>query len=153
MHVRADGNGDRDTMTAMLMFAWDTVDRHRPLTLLAVAGVVLGALMATFGLPPVDIHGPLHFDGVMDPLCRATRAVRYAFRVEWALSWRYNPLGVVLAIGGILLLIRAAAGLTTGRWLTVRIRWSRWLLIALGILVVALEIRQLARADLLMATR
>jgi len=141
-----------DTMAAMLRFAWDTVDRHRPLTLLAVAGVVLGALLATLGLPPLDVHGPLHFVGVMDPLCGATRAVRYAFRGEWALSWRYNPLGIPLAVGGVVFLVRAAAGLVTHRWVTVQLRWSRRMFLAVALLVMALEIRQQALADLLMTT-
>jgi hypothetical protein len=136
----------------VLTLGWDTVDRHRPLTLLAVAGVVLGAFLATLGLPPLDVHGPLHFVGVMDPLCGVTRAVRYAFRGEWVLSWRYNPLGSPLALGGVVFLVRAAAGFLTHRWVRVQIRWSRWMFLAVGLLVVALEIRQQALADLLMTT-
>jgi len=137
-------------MAAMLTVAWEAEDGQRPLTLLAVAGVVLGALLAMLGLPPLDVHGPLHFVGVMDPLCGATRAVRYALRGEWALSWRYNPLGIPLVMGGVVFLVRAAVRFVTHRWVTVQIRWSRWMFLAVGFLVVALEIRQQALAELLM---
>jgi len=139
-------------MAAMLTVAWEAVDGQRPLTFLAVAGVVLGALLAMLGLAPLDVHGPLHFVGVMDPLCGATRAVRYAFRGEWALSWRYNPLGIPLAMGGVVFLVRAAVGFVTHRWVTVQIRWSRWMFLAVGFPVVALGIRQQAIAELLMTT-
>ena len=44
-------------------------DEHRWLTLLAVAGLAIALGMAVFGLPPVDLHGPLHRVGIMDPLC------------------------------------------------------------------------------------
>jgi hypothetical protein len=48
---------------------WEPVDRHRWAGLLAVAGLAAGGAMAIFGLPPVDLHGPLHYAGIMDPLC------------------------------------------------------------------------------------
>ena len=41
----------------LFMEPWD---RHRWITLLAVAGVSSAGTMAVFGLSPVDLHGPLH---------------------------------------------------------------------------------------------
>ena len=71
----------------------EDVDRHRTLTGLAAGGLVLAAAWALLGLPPVDLHGPLHRYGVMDPLCGGTRAVRLATLGGWADAWGYNPLG------------------------------------------------------------
>lgn len=30
--------------------------------------------LRVFGLPPIDLHSPLHRAGIMDPLCGGTRA-------------------------------------------------------------------------------
>jgi len=35
-------------------------------TALAVAGLAAAAVMAVAGLPPIDLHGPLHHFGIMD---------------------------------------------------------------------------------------
>ena len=136
-----------------MSFCWDRVDRHRAVTVAAAAGVLAGILLAALGLPPVNAHGLLHFVGVMDPLCGGTRAVRLAFLGEWAQSWRYNPLGIPLAAGGVAALGRAMIGLCTHRWLTVRIRWRWWMLLAAGVAVVALQVRQQSIAELLLTTR
>ena len=42
------------------LWGWNDVDRHHSLTRLAAAGLVATALLAVFGLPPVDLHAPLH---------------------------------------------------------------------------------------------
>jgi len=42
-----------------LRLHWQPTDRH--------------PVLAAVGLPPVDLHGPLHYLGVMDPLCGMTR--------------------------------------------------------------------------------
>ncbi len=57
---------------------------------MALAVLAAGSTMAVSGLPPVDLHGPLHHDGIMDPLCVGTRAAAYTARGEFALAWRYN---------------------------------------------------------------
>ena len=67
--------------------------------------------------------GCCSYAGIMHPLCGATRSVRHTFRGELGPASRYNPLGPVLAAGTLALLALAAA----------------------------LEIRQQARADLLMS--
>lgn len=136
---------------------WVEQDRLRVFSVLAVAGLVLAAAMARFGLPPADLHTPLHDMGYMDPLCGGTRATRYAAQGEFAESWRYNPLGLFVVAGASLLIVRLAIGLLVGRWMDFRLDASpmlrRWVILIAFVLVVVLEVRQQGRADLLMATR
>lgn len=127
-------------------------DRHRVVTFLAVAGLAAGAAMAVFGLPPVDLHSPLHYMGFMMPTCGATRAVWAAMGGDLAMSLRYNPLGIVLVGGAIALLLRLAAGVLTGRWVNVRVVswWSVGVIVT--VLTVALWINQQLNVDLLMTS-
>lgn len=74
--------------------------------------------MAVFGLPPVDLHGLLHHVGIMDPLCGGTRATAYTARGEWALAWRYNPLGFLAVVAAAAAVLRAVVGLLARRWVT-----------------------------------
>jgi hypothetical protein len=124
-------------------------DAHRPYAWVALGGLVLGAVMAVFGLPPVDVHGPLHYLGIMDPLCGGTRSVWVAMSGDIATSWRYNPLGIVLVVGAAATLVRLVLGLLTGHWLNVHVR--SWMPLALvgGVLFALLTIRQQLNADLL----
>ena len=39
---------------------WAPTDRYRDWTWLAVLGTAAAAGMALVGLPPLDLHGPLH---------------------------------------------------------------------------------------------
>ncbi|MQA03900.1 MAG: DUF2752 domain-containing protein [Streptosporangiales bacterium] len=135
-----------------LRLRWEQVDRHRRLVYVALGGLVLGGAMAVFGLPPIDMHGPLHrFFGIMDPLCGGTRGVRYAMRGEWGLAWAYNPVSIPLVVGAIALVARHAVGKLSGRWLNVRLALPRWVLILLIVLpLVVLEINQQLHAALLM---
>jgi hypothetical protein len=142
-----------------LELRWERADRHRPFTrILALLGlgiVALAGTMAVVGLPPVDLHGPLHKVGIMDPLCGGTRAARYTAQGELVAAWRYNPLGIVVVAGSVLLLARAALGALAHRWLNLHLqltpRGKRLLLAGFGVLLLMLEIRQQMRADLLMA--
>lgn len=129
---------------------WASYDGHRRLTGLAATGLGVAVLLAVVGLPPVDLHGPLHRFGLMDPLCGGTRAARYAVQGQWAASWRYNPLGLALVAGAVTALARSAIGAVTGRWLNVRVNRSRPLTVLVVVAVLALEIRQQLLADLLM---
>ncbi|WP_304454640.1 DUF2752 domain-containing protein [Nocardiopsis sp. YSL2] len=124
-------------------------DRLRPLTWTALGGLVLGAVMAVFGLPPVDVHGPLHYLGIMDPLCGGTRSVWAAMSGDPATSWRYNPLGIVLVAGAAGTIVRFVLGAVTGRWINVRVRsWET--VVAVGsTLFGVLAVRQQMNADLL----
>ncbi len=129
-------------------------DRYRWASLAAAGLVGVAGAMAAFGLPPIDLHGPLHWYGVMDPLCGGTRAARYTALGQWGEAWRYNPLGIVTVVLVGLLLARGIVGLVTGRWPTLRVSWNRrarWLAIMVAVtLLVLLEIRQQGRAELLM---
>lgn len=133
----------------------DSTDQYRWASLAATALVVFAVAMAVFGLPPVDLHSPLHWYGIMDPLCGGTRAARYTAMGRFADAWRYNPLGIftVLLVG--VLVLRGVFGTATGRWPTLRVTWTRrarWIAIGATVVLVALlEIRQQGRAELLMS--
>ncbi|MFE6649762.1 DUF2752 domain-containing protein, partial [Nocardioides sp. NPDC057772] len=77
-------------------------DRHWWLTAMALAALVIAGAMALFGLPPVDLHGPLHKVGIMDPLCGGTRAARYAAQGNLVQAWRYNSLSILIVAGAAL---------------------------------------------------
>lgn len=122
-----------------------------------MAGLAVAAVMARAGLPPVDLHGPLHRFGVMDPLCGGTRAVRLAAMGSWSESWRYNPVGVPIVLGASALVSRAAVGWATGRWVVASVGWTsrrRWAAGAvLGLALAVLDINQQAHATLLLSRR
>jgi hypothetical protein len=73
-------------------------------------GLAAGMAMALLGLPPVDIHGPLHYLGVMDPLCGMTRGVRLFCLGQVSEAVRYNPAAPLLVLGALGALARAAWG-------------------------------------------
>jgi len=125
-------------------------DRHPWLWVLAVAGLVIGGALAIFGLPPVDLHGPLHYVGVMDPFCGGTRGVQAMLQGDVRLAWRYNPLSVVLVAGAAGVLVRHVVGLASRRWITIRITRRRPTLIIVLALAVVLQVNQQAHAELLM---
>lgn len=134
----------------------DSRDRYRWLTLASIGLLAIAGGMAALGLPPIDLHGPTHWFGIIDPLCGGTRAARYTTLGEWGLAWKYNPLGIVTVIAVAVLVLRATAGVLTRRWIVLDITWTkrgRWAAgIVLALLLIALEIRQQDRADLLMAS-
>ena len=134
---------------------WEPADRHREWTVLAVLGTATAAVMALIGLPPLDLHGPLHYLGVMDPLCGGTRAARYTMLGRWDLAWHYNPLGLLAVLGAGLAVLRAGIGAISRRWWTPVLALTpgvrRLLIVALVLGLVALEVRQQLLAPLLMA--
>lgn len=111
--------------------------------------------MAVFGLPPVHLHGILHHVGIMDPLCGGTRAAAYTARGDWAVAWRYNPLGILAVLVAAAATLRALVGVLWGRWLTVALaltpRQRRALIVMAAAVLVAMTVRQQLRADLLVA--
>jgi hypothetical protein len=137
----------------LLRWSWQTHDGHRLVTVAAFLGVAAAGMMALVGLPPVDLHGPLHYLGIMDPLCGGTRAARYTMRGDLVQAWRYNPLGIFAVAGAVAAAGRAVVGTLTRRWVTVAIGWTsrrRRLVIGLILAVVAvLEVRQQLLASLL----
>ncbi|HET9658206.1 MAG TPA: DUF2752 domain-containing protein [Kineosporiaceae bacterium] len=127
------------------------------MTRIAGIGIALAALMAVFGLPPVDLHGLAHYAGIMDPFCGGTRSVRLAARGDWSGSLRYNPIGIPVLLGGLAVLVRALVGWLAGRWLAVSAelvhRYPRVSAAVTGVLLVALEVNQQMHAELLLARR
>jgi len=132
---------------------WADSDQYRWVTVLAVLGLAVAALMAAAGLPPVDLHGPLHHLGIMDPLCGGTRAARYTIRGDLRLAWTYNPLSIVAVVGAAVFTGRALVGAITGRWLSAAVAWTiprRRIVVALTVAsLVVLEIRQQMLVELL----
>lgn len=134
--------------------AWGRNDAHWWATWLALLGLAVAAAMAVFGLPPIDMHGPQHHLGIMSPTCGGTRAALLTAQGNLAEAWTYNPLGVAAVVGATAMTIRGMVGATTGRWLNIRLAWTprraRIALVVVTALVLALEVRQQLRADLLM---
>jgi hypothetical protein len=125
------------------------VDVYRGLTLAAIAGGLAALGMAKFGLPPVDIHSPLHFLGVMDPLCGMTRAVTALAMGDLTTALRYNPGSILLAVVAGFLYLRMGVGLVRGRWLTVTMERRRMAIVILALVTLALWVNQQLHADLL----
>lgn len=136
--------------TFPLRLSWEPTDRVPVLLWLAVAVAVLGTTLAVWGPPPVDVHGPFHYVGIMDPLCGGTRALRYALRGQLSEAWRYNPLSLVVLLAAVGLIARALIGAATGQWLTVQVTSRRILTVLVVAAVIALEIRQQSLAPLLL---
>lgn len=113
--------------------------------------LALGALRLV-GVPHVDIHGPLHRLGIMDPLCGGTRATYLLASGDFSAAAEYNPLVFPLAVIVAALVARLVLGITFGFWLQVRVpRPARRPLLAVFMIAVALlEIRQQLHAELLM---
>lgn len=125
-----------------------TVDEDRWLTALAVLLVIGVALLGVIGVPPVDLHGPLHYLGIMDPLCGATRAMYLIAHGRLRDAVTYNPGAPILLAAAGLIVLRAAIGTVSHRWLTVRIPRGVGVVILAAALVV-LEIHQQSHVALL----
>ncbi len=132
---------------AAVAFAWVDEDRHTVLTRLALAGVALAGVLALVGLPPLGLHSPPHYLGVMGPTCGLTRGSVALARGSLAEAVRFNPASPLVLVGGLALLGRAAVGAVSGRWLDVRVHLGRagWLLA--GALGVALAVNQQLHVD------
>jgi len=88
------------TSRAPVRLFWNDHNRWEWLGRVALVGLAAGAVLAIAGLPPVDVHGPLHYVGIMDPLCGGTRGLRLMMRGHLASAWRDNPAGRVPAASG-----------------------------------------------------
>lgn len=142
---------DRSTRHPVVSLRRERHDRHPAFTRPAVIGIPLTVLVAILGLPPIDIHGPLHYLGIMGPTCGLTRGVMWAVRGDLARAWQFNPASLLVVLTLIGLTIRAALGRTTGQWLTLHLRWRPWLWLIPALLTVFLAIRQQNNIDLLLA--
>lgn len=129
----------------------DHADRHRLLTALAAVGLLAAVLLAVFGMPPVDLHGPTHWIGIMGPTCGMTRGVAATAGGDLARAVAYNPASPLVVAGAMAAVLRWVVGRATGRWLTFHLHVSRrgWIAILLGLAL--LTVNQQLHADLLVA--
>lgn len=139
-------------MAARTEMRWSHRDELRGLTVAAGLAVVAAVALRTVGVPQVDLHGPLHYLGIMDPLCGGTRATFLLLAGDPVAAAQYNPLVFPLWTLVAAVLIRAGIGSLSGRWLDLRAcgRTRRVLLVALALAVIALAVRQQLHAELLM---
>ncbi len=129
---------------------WATLDAHPTWCRWVGAGAVGATSLAAFGLPPISIHGPLHFVGIMGPTCGLTRAVRSVALGDIAAALRYNPSVLLLPVLAAVVFARTAVGRLTGRWLELSIRWQSIRVgLPVALAVVVLTIRQQANVGLL----
>jgi hypothetical protein len=124
-------------------------DAHPIWTRIALCGLLIALILAVLGLPPLDLHGPLHYLGVMDPFCGGTRSVYLTLHGHLRDAVRYNPAGPALFVAALALLLRAAIGWSSRRWVDVHV--PRRLLIPVAVVtLVALDMNQQLHAALLM---
>ena len=115
-------------------------------------GSLAAVALAVVGVPSTELlHGPLHFAGIMDPLCGGTRAAYLLAHGQWAWAWTYNPVVYPLAATAGLLACRAIVGWSTGRWLVLPFAHRRSLILVLLVALAALEVHRQLHADLLTA--
>ena len=146
---RCSSSPPADPRSGVLRLGWAREDRYRPLAPLAASGLLVAGVLAMVGLPSVDVHGPLHYLGIMDPLCGMTRGTVAVLRGQLGRAFAYNPASPLLVAGATLVLGRWVVGRLTGRWLEVRLHQG---LVAWGVGVVAvlvLWVNQQAHAALL----
>jgi hypothetical protein len=136
-------------VTRTVSLRWESTDRWSALVPLSLLGGLGAACLAVMGLPPIDLHGPLHFVGVMDPLCGMTRAVLHGARGEVGTAVEYNPAVPLLPIGAGGALARWIHGRRTGRWAHLSIRWSTSSVIMVVLVVGSLWTRQQLNAAML----
>lgn len=106
------------------------------------------ALLAVIGIPSADLHGPLHYLGIMDPLCGATRAMYLSVHGNLRQAMSYNPGAPILLAAAGIVVLRAAVGAASRRWLTITFS-RRSAAVLLGVALVALEVNQQSHAALL----
>lgn len=130
--------------------SWSKRDDARFLTAASIVIVVAAPTFAAFGLPHVPLMWPLHRVGLVFPGCGLTRGVVAIAKGDVSSAWTFNPASLLAAFLVPIGVLRAVAGLTTARWLSVRIRPGPWMVVVGVLAVAALWVRQQANADLLM---
>lgn len=128
---------------------WGDADRHRAVGWPAGLLLGVGAAIAVFGLPPLQLHSPLRLVGMVCPLCGGTRAVRALMSGDVVTAWHYNPISFPVVVGAAALLIRQVVGAATGRWLNIRVTRPSLLWSTLAALLGALWVNQALHASLL----
>jgi len=131
----------------------DGIDGMRWLTVFAISGALVAGVLALIGGFPFDVPMPTHAFGWVEPSCGLTRGTTAIARGDFALAWRYNPMSFALAVLGIIGAVRAAVGLTTNRWVNVRIHLGRWWWLVLAVALIALTIYQQGNAEFIIHSR
>jgi hypothetical protein len=126
----------------------EPVDRYPSWTTVALIAAALIVLLAVVGLPPVDLHGPLHYLGIMDPLCGGTRSVYLTTHAHLGAAITYNPAAPLVPLVILALLARAFVGRAFGYWITPA-RPHRAVVVCAVAALIALEINQQLHAELL----
>jgi hypothetical protein len=127
----------------------EPVDRYPWWTTVALVTAATTTLLAVIGLPPVDLHGPLHYFGIMDPLCGGTRSVYLSTHAHLAAAIQYNPAAPLVPLVALALLVRAFVGRVFGWWITPS-RPRRGLVVWCAVIaLIALGINQQLHAELL----
>ncbi|HUP75848.1 MAG TPA: DUF2752 domain-containing protein [Acidimicrobiales bacterium] len=129
------------------LFRWAERDRVPVLSAAALVGVVAATLLAAFGVPPVSIHAPPHFVGIMDPFCGMTRGVAAVARGDLAEAWWFNPASPLVVVASLVMLSRSAYGVTSGRWLEMRIAHRRLMVAVVLVAMAVLEVNQQLHVD------
>jgi hypothetical protein len=128
---------------------WERADRHPAPAPLAAGGLLAVGVLAVVGLPPLDLHGPLHYLGIMDPLCGMTRGTVAVLRGQLGQAVAYNPASPLLLVGAVLAVGRWLVGRLTGRWLDATPRPTPITSAVAAIVVFALWVNQQTHATLL----
>lgn len=126
----------------------ESSDAHLWLTCSALVAAAGALVLALFGIPSVDLHGPTHRLGIMDPFCGGTRSWYLLLHGRLWDALRYNPAGPLLMAIAVAALIRAAIGVRTWKWVTLTIDRRVYLPVLL-VATVALQVNQQMNAPLL----
>lgn len=132
------------------VIVWTEHDGVPLLTAAAVVVFVAGMVFAIVGIPPVPIMWPVHRLGIVLPGCGLTRGVVAIARGDFGAALRWNPASYAIVVLGAAALARAAIGITTRRWLHVRIGLPWWLVGVIAIAAALLWVNQWSNAALLM---
>lgn len=127
----------------------EPVDRYPWWTTVALIAAALIVVLAVVGLPSVDLHGPLHYFGIMDPLCGGTRSVYLTTHGHLTAAIRYNPAAPVVPVVTVALLARALVGRLFGYWFTPSSPRRAVVVGCAVVALVALDINQQLHAELL----
>jgi len=135
---------------AVVAFSLTGEDRMRAWTVGSLVIAFAAFVFAVVGIPPVPVMWPLYRLGIVLPGCGLTRGVVAVARGDLVGAWRWNPASLLVVLAVAAGAARAAAGMATNRWLTVRVAPRPWLLALAAAAVVALWANQWAHADRLM---
>jgi hypothetical protein len=127
----------------------EAIDRYPWWTTVALATAAIIVVLAVVGLPPVDLHGPLHYLGIMDPLCGGTRSVYLTTHAHLRAAITYNPAAPLMPLVTLALLARAFVGRVFGYCITPARPRRAVVLWCAVVALVALEINQQLHAELL----